>query len=102
MQIARYLIDEELSREAAFVYDSCDRVIDFGIDEAELERVISLGIPFMTSGCPDEAGRVACNRPYGDSMPGPDIRSFPFLPDEEDLVKIRAELKSYSGSGASD
>jgi biotin synthase len=95
MQIARYLIDEALTKEDSFDYDDSDRVLSFGVGEEELARVINLGVPFMTSGCPDDTGLVACNRPYGDSMPGPDIRSFPFLPEEEDLVKIRTELKTY-------
>jgi len=95
MQIARFLIDEAVSREDRFDYDEKARALGFGIPDEELSRVIDLGVPFMTSGCPDDTGRVACNRPYGDSMPGPDIRSFPFLPEEEDLAKIRAELKTY-------
>lgn len=95
MQMARYLIDEGLSWEEDFVYDDRDKVLSFGVTDGELNRVIDLGTPFMTSGCPDESGQVACNRPYGDSMPGPDIRSFPFMPEEEDLVKIKAELRTY-------
>lgn len=95
MQIARYLIDEGSSREDDFVYDNSDRIISFGITDGELKRVIDLGTPFMTSGCPNENGHVACNRPYGDSMPGPDIRSFPFMPEQEDLVKIKEELRMY-------
>jgi biotin synthase len=95
MQIARFLIDEAISREDRFDYDEEARVTSFGITDGELSRVIDLGVPFMTSGCPDDTGRVACNRPYGDSMPGPDIRSFPFMPEEEDLVKIRGELTTY-------
>jgi len=49
----------------------------------------------MTSGCPDADGEVACNRPYSDSLPGDDIRNFPFLPDQNDIAKIRNELKIY-------
>lgn len=95
MQLARFLIDERLSKEEAFVYDENDRIVAFGLNEDELDLLTDLGTPFMTSGCPDEEGEVACNRPYGDSMPGPDIRSFPFLPKKEDVEKIRTELESY-------
>ncbi|MFQ5906986.1 MAG: radical SAM protein, partial [bacterium] len=95
MQVARFLIDEGISREGGFAYDQNDRVLEFGIAGEDLDRVVESGVPFMTSGCPDENGQVACNRPYGDSIPGPDIRSFPFMPEEGDLKKIRAELKTY-------
>jgi biotin synthase len=95
MQMARYLIDENLSWEKDFTYDNHNRVLSFGISDDELSRVIDLGIPFMTSGCPDENGQVSCNRPYGDSMPGPDIRSFPFMPEQDDIVKIKKELRTY-------
>ncbi len=95
MQTARYLIDEDLSREEHFTYDNRDRVLSFGITDGELSRVIDLGDPFMTSGCPNDNGHVACNRPYGDSMPGPDIRSFPFMPEQDDIIKIKGELRRY-------
>lgn len=99
IQLATHLIDEGLSREERFIYDENDRVLEFGIAGDELDKVVESGVPFMTSGCPDETGQVACNRPYGDSMPGPDIRSFPFMPEEEDLKRIRAELKTYQHHG---
>ncbi|TET46363.1 radical SAM protein [candidate division TA06 bacterium] len=95
MQFVRFLVDECFSTEGEFVYDENDRVVAFGLNEDELNLLTDLGTPFMTSGCPDEKGEVACNRPYGDSMPGPDIRSFPFWPKKEDVEKIRTELETY-------
>jgi len=47
----------------------------------------------MTSGCPDEKGEVACNRPYSNSRPSKEIRNFPFLPEKEDINKIKNELE---------
>jgi len=60
-----------------------------------MESVLGSGDPFMTSGCPDDTGHAVCTRPYGDCAPGDDIRSFPFQPDEEDLVRIRGQLLEY-------
>ena len=60
---------------------------------ADLLSEINSGKPFVTSGCPG-AGDVevsACNRPYGDSAPS-DIRSFPFLPQDEDISAIKAQV----------
>ena len=76
------------------------RVVDFGMEPACLEVLIDLGKPFQTSGCPGHDHEIsACNRPYGDSMPG-DIRSYPFALKERDVAIVRrqtagAEIPSY-------
>jgi biotin synthase-related radical SAM superfamily protein len=92
MQLARYLIDEGVARAEDFEYDAGGSLISFGLEGDVLERIISGGTPFMTSGCPGPDGAVACNRPYANSLPGPLIRNFPFRPDEEDLERVRSEL----------
>ncbi len=93
MQLCRYLLDEGISSFQNMSFDEQGRVVDFGISEEQKDEIINRGIPFMTSGCPcNETGRVACNRPFGDSEPGENIRSFPFPPNSEDLEKIRNEL----------
>ncbi len=92
VQIARYLIDNELSREEACSYDDAGCITDFGIPSDELERIIDSGEPFRTSGCRGYDGQVACNRPFANSRPGPDIRNFPFPPDDEDLLRIRKQM----------
>ena len=94
MQLARYLIDEGVARADEFEYDEDGALVSFGLPDGELERIISSGAPFMTSGCPGPDGAVACNRPYANSLPGPAIRNFPFRPDEEDLDRVRSELWS--------
>jgi biotin synthase len=93
VQLARYLIDEDLATAETFRFDHRGRLISFGAAQGRAEQATAAGIPFMTSGCPDESGAVACNRPFGDCTPGDDIRSFPFRPDEEDLVAIRGQLE---------
>jgi biotin synthase len=92
VQLARYLIDEDLATADDFSFNAEGRLDSFGVSAARIEQLIATGIPFMTSGCPGEDGLVACNRPFGDCTPGDDIRSFPFPPDAEDLALIRQQL----------
>ena len=93
VQLARYLIDEDLATPETFSFDEQGRLVGFGAAQQRAEQATATGIPFMTSGCPDETGMVACNRPFGDCTPGDDIRSFPFQPDEEDMALINRQLE---------
>lgn len=92
IQIARYLIDEKHSRARRFGYDKDWKIIDFGVPVAKLDAVISSGEPFRTSGCEGYDGRVACNRPFANSRPGPGMRNYPFLPTKTDIELIRRQL----------
>jgi biotin synthase-related radical SAM superfamily protein len=92
IQLARYLIDEGISNYQKFKFDSSGKIIDFGLTDERLNEIIALGTPFMTSGCPDKEGKVACNRPYGNCLPGPDIRNYPFHPEPEDIERIMKQL----------
>ncbi|HIE05858.1 MAG TPA: radical SAM protein, partial [bacterium (Candidatus Stahlbacteria)] len=92
IQLARYLIDEGIAHAQNFHFDQKGKIVDFGIETGKLEEIINAGRPFMTSGCPDKNGEVACNRPYANSLPGPQIRNFPFLPEPEDIERIKSEL----------
>ncbi len=95
IQLARWLIDSDRTRFEAMQFDTQGRIVDFGLSGPDLEHVILSGIPFETSGCPGRDGKVACNRPYGNEKPGPQIRNFPFPPDQEDLARILLELNDY-------
>ncbi len=92
IQLARYLIDEGLANESDFTFDSSDRISGFGMSEDQLNRIIESGEPFRTSGCPGEDGETACNRPYANSVPGPDVRNYPFRPREGDIARIKEQL----------
>jgi biotin synthase-related radical SAM superfamily protein len=92
VQLARYLIDQDLARAETFEFGERGQLVSFGAARERAEQATATGIPFMTSGCPDDAGQVACNRPFGDCTPGDDIRSFPFQPDDEDLALINQQL----------
>lgn len=92
IQLARYLIDQGISWAHRFVYDAAGMVRAFGIQVEELDGIIDRGEPFRTSGCIGRDGQVACNRPFGNSPPGPDIRNYPFPPTPEDVARIRSQM----------
>ncbi len=94
IQVARYLIDEGIGRADRFVYGDAGEIMDFGVMPADLDRIIDTGEPFRTSGCTGLDGRVACNRPFGNSPPGPDLRNYPFPPTPEDVARIRCQMIS--------
>lgn len=93
IQLARYLIDEGIINTKSFSFDNNGKITDFGLPSLKLNAIVESGKPFMTSGCPDEKGEVACNRPYSNSRPSEEIRNFPFLPEKEDINKIKNELE---------
>ncbi len=95
VQVARWLIDHDQARAKDMAFDEKGRVRDFGVDEDTLEAAIASGQPFMTSGCPGASGRVACNRPFGNEKPGPDLRNYPFELNQDDLALVRRQLATY-------
>jgi len=95
IQLARYLINNNYASANEFEFDDKGQLVRFNINPEKLEKIIDTAKPFMTSGCPGHDGEVACNRPYSDSLPGEDIRNYPFFPDTNDLKKIRCELTQY-------
>ncbi|MFH1952037.1 MAG: radical SAM protein [Pseudomonadota bacterium] len=89
IQLARYLIEENLVRSGDMGFDEEGRIADFGLTPDRLDEIIRLAMPFMTTGCVGSDGVVACNRPFGNCLP--DVRqwNYPYLPDREetDLIK---------------
>ncbi len=96
IQAARYLIDSDLTVPDKMAFDQDGRIVSFGLEEHELQSALADGVAFETSGCPGASGRTACNRPYGNERPGPDIRNFPFTLDGDDLAKALREMADYS------
>jgi len=90
IQLARWIINESLGSAGRMKFDEQGRLIDFGM---EIESLVRIGEPFMTSGCPGRDGKVACNRPYGNERPSGPIRNFPFMPEAEDIEEIRKQLE---------
>jgi len=92
IQLSRWIINEGLGSFDRMKFDENGRVIDFGVD---INPLIEIGEPFMTSGCPGRDGKVACNRPYGNERPSGPIRNFPFRPEPEDIEEIKRQLESW-------
>ena len=92
IQLARWLIDNDRTSEDRMLFDQLGKITHFGLSEADLAEVVRSGLPFETSGCPGPDGKVACNRPYGNEKPGPEIRNFPFPPEPADVDRIITEL----------
>ncbi len=93
VQLARYLINTEISRYESMRFNSSGQVVDYGIPRSVLEEAISTGIPFVTSGCP------GCNRPYANERPSERPRNYPYVPKGRELEIIRKELNSYEPIG---
>ncbi len=100
VQLARYLINKGLSRCENMGFDEGGRIIDFGVSEEVLTRVIESGEPFRTSGCPGKTMEYACNRPYANCTPYQamigELRNYPFKPNRVDVQLIKAQLTDYS------
>jgi len=92
IQIARYLIDCRHSDAGRFAYSPEGRILDYGLAPQTLDAIIDSGEPFRTSGCEGYDGEVACNRPFANSRPGPDMRNYPFPPTPEDVERIRGQM----------
>jgi biotin synthase len=95
VQLARWLIDSDAITIDRIEFDETGRIRAFGLPQAQLQKVVVSGEPFRTSGCPGPDGKVACNRPYGNEKPGPEIRNFPFSPEAEDVANIVGEMHQY-------
>ena len=67
------------------VFHDEGRIIDFGLD---IEPCLRKGKAFMTSGCPDSDGRLACNRPFGNERASEPMRNYPFQPGPEEIRRI--------------
>ncbi len=100
VQLARYLINNKFSTADAMTFDSDGKVIDFGLSPKVLHDIVSIGDPFMTSGCPGETKECACNRPFGNSTPSQaqegHMRNFPFKLNKDDVETMREQLKDYT------
>jgi biotin synthase len=89
IQLARYLINEGIADGNPIRFSPAGQIIDFGLN---IEPFIRTGEAFMTSGCPDREGRVACNRPFGNERASEPMRNYPYRPGPEDIEKILHQI----------
>lgn len=92
LQLARYLIEQDRIRRENISFNGGEQITGFDLNKDELRTVVNTGIPFLTSGCPGRDGSVACNRPFGNCLPGVRQWNYPYLPNEEELSRIREGL----------
>lgn len=81
-----------MTREA-IEFDEAGAIASVQAPASLIDECIEFGAPFMTNGCPDKNGKLACNRPFGSYRPGEEFRDYPFRPTPEDLVVIRDQLR---------
>ena len=93
IQLTKYLIENhDLPREA-IEFNSEGDIVRLDAPDLMVEVAVNTGLPFMTNGCPDEHGVMACNRPYGSYRPGEEFRDYPFQPAANDLILIRQQMR---------
>lgn len=85
IQIAHYLIKENIKRVEDFEFDNEENLTSFGIGEEELLELLKEHA-LMTHGCP------GCNRPYYNEKPGKEPYNYPLKPRKEDLKRILKSL----------
>jgi len=93
IQLTKHLIEKEDLPRSAISFDEMGAMTRLQAPGGIVDAVVGGGVPFMTDGCPDRAGEVACNRPFGSYRPGEAFRDYPFQPDEEDVGTIRGEMQ---------
>ena len=87
VQIAHYLITHGKTRCGNMIFDYFDDcLIEFGVSEEQLRKVIDTGEPFVTSGCP------GCNRPYYNEKPSGPIYNYPRQPLPEEIAGIERQI----------
>jgi len=93
IQLIKYLIEERNLLREAIEFDAKGNLTRVTAPELIVEAAVNTGMPFMTNGCPDRTGVMACNRPYGSYRPGEEFRDYPFPPSADDLLVIRQQIR---------
>ncbi len=89
IQLARYLMIHNLTSLKRMRFNDKGELIQFGVDKTTLKRIISGGVPFQTSGCPN------CNRPYYNERPGDNLFNYPKPLKENELNLVKDSLKEF-------
>ena len=89
----KYLIEESDLPRTALSFDERDALSQLDWPKEKIKEAVDCGLPFMTNGCPDREGVMACNRPYGSYRPGEAYRDYPFLPNVDDIEVINEQMQ---------
>jgi biotin synthase-related radical SAM superfamily protein len=85
IQLARYLLINNICRFKDFAFNEKGELIKFGIPKDQIFEIIRTGQPFLTSGCP------GCNRPFYNERPGSILFNYP-KPLTEEEIKQTTDL----------
>ena len=96
IQYVKHLIEEYDLAPEALEYNADGELIRVDAPQNKASAAMHSGLAFMTNGCPDRDGVMACNRPYGSYRPGEEYRDYPFLPDQDELQKIERQTEFQS------
>jgi len=83
IQFARYLFVQKKTCLQRMSFDAVGKIVGFGLDNKDLEKIISSGKPFQTSGCPD------CNRPFYNEKPSGPIYNYPNCLNAKEIDEIK-------------
>ncbi len=93
IQYVKHLIEHHDLPRDALEFNETGDLVRINHPQRETLSLVENGVAFMTNGCPDRTGVMACNRPYGSYRPGEDYRDYPFLPDGGELEKIEDQTR---------
>jgi biotin synthase len=100
IQLARYLINHNLTSLARMEFNDTGQISDYGLNKKSLFNIINSGLPFLTSGCRGKTMENACNRPFGNCTPYQayigELRNYPFQPEKKDIKTIHKQLNDFS------
>jgi biotin synthase len=93
VQLIKYLIEEKDLNREAIQFNKNGFISGIDLKDTFIRDTIDEGVPFMTNGCPDRDGVMACNRPYGSYRPREEYRDYPFKPTGDQLNIIREQMQ---------
>ncbi len=93
IQLVKHLIENEDLPESSLDFDEEGNLLRFKASPSRVQEAVKSGTPFMTNGCPDRQGKLACNRPFGSYRPGEEFRDYPFVPNQDDVATIQDEMR---------
>lgn len=71
IQLAKYLIDNNLVNFNKIIFNINGKIKNFGIKKSRINKIVESGYPFLTSGCPN------CNRPFYNEKPSGPLYNYP-------------------------
>jgi biotin synthase len=89
VQLARYLIVNELGRFEDMVFDPAGQIVDFGVGKEVLVHALEAGKPFLTAGCDD------CNRPFYNEKPSGPIYNYPRNLTAKEIAETKKLLQPF-------